>query len=117
MISPPTIEAGNVRFAATFQLAHNTRYHTLHPFGLNRPFAQRDLQRPYQLVAVKRFALAVALDDGEVTQLHTLKRGKARPHAGQNRRRRIAAASSVGRESLTCVSSLPQTDSACLLPP
>jgi len=27
---------------------------------------------------------------------------------GQNRRRRIAARSSVGRESLTCVSRLPQ---------
>src|SRR5205814_10372304 len=40
--------------------------------GLDRPLAQRDINRAGQLVAVERFALRVLLDYGELAQLDPL---------------------------------------------
>src|SRR4051795_2404939 len=40
--------------------------------GTARALAQGDLRRAHQLVAIKRYAAAVALDHGELAQLHPL---------------------------------------------
>jgi hypothetical protein len=58
-----------------------------------------------QLVAIERHFAAGLLDHHEVAQLHALEGGEAAAAIGQTRRRRIAAPSSAGRESFTCVSS------------
>src|ERR1700754_3945686 len=69
---------GNLRLAAAFELAHDGGHHLLHPFRLDRAFAQTDLQRAHQLVAVERHPSAIALDDGEFTQLHPFEGGEAK---------------------------------------
>mgnify|MGYP007000128774 CR=1 len=58
--------------------------------------------------AVERRPFAILFDHREFAQLNPFKGVKRAPHAGQARRRRIEALSSVGRESFTCVSLLPQ---------
>src|SRR5882757_1482975 len=63
---------GNLRLAAAFQLAHDRGHHLLDPFRIDRPLAQRYLQRAHQLVAVERHTAAVALDHGQFAQLHPL---------------------------------------------
>src|SRR3954471_14961944 len=68
---------GDLGLAAAFQFAHDRRDHFLHPLRLDRALAQRDLQRADQLVAIERHAAAVALDYGELAQLHPLKGGEA----------------------------------------
>ena len=49
----------------------------LDPLGVDRPFAQRYLQRAHQLVAIERHPAAIALDDREFAQLHPFKGGEA----------------------------------------
>ena len=83
--------------------------HLLDTLRLDRTFAQRDLHRAHQLVAIERHASAVALDHDQFAQLHALERGEAEI-AGQAN----AAAADHGRdprsaaESFTCVSRLAQ---------
>src|SRR5260370_3854331 len=51
------------------------------PIDLRRvdiPFARRMADGARKFVAIERFALAVFLEDGQVTQLHPLERGEAR---------------------------------------
>src|SRR5882757_412270 len=67
---------GNLRLAAAFELAHDGRDHLLDPLRIDRPLAQRDLQRAHELVAVERHPAAVALDHREFAQLHPLESGE-----------------------------------------
>src|SRR5437764_790806 len=68
---------GDLGLAAGLELAHDRRYHLFDALGIDRAFAQRDLDRAHQLVAIKRHPTAVALDHGELTQLHALEGGEA----------------------------------------
>src|ERR1700761_8923638 len=63
--------------AHAFQLAHDFRHHLVDPFGLDRALAAGDLHRSQKLVAIERHAPAVALDHGELAQLHALEGGEA----------------------------------------
>src|SRR5215471_14513659 len=63
--------------AETFELAHDLRHHLLDSLGIHRSFAQRDLHRSHQLVAIEWHAPSVALDDDELAQLHALEGGEA----------------------------------------
>ena len=106
--SSPICVRGDLALARAFEPAHDAVDHALDALGLDRPLAQRERDRARELVAVERHALAVLLHHGELAQLHPLEGGEARAAGGQKRRRRIAALSSVGRESFTWVSSWPQ---------
>ena len=57
--------------------AHDAVDHALDALGIDGALAQRDLHRAHQLVAIERHALAGALDDGELAQLHALEGGEA----------------------------------------
>src|SRR5947207_2954506 len=70
--------ARNLGVARTFELTHQGIDDALDAFGLDRPLAQRDVDRAGQLVAIERFALPVLLDDCQLAQLHPLKRREAR---------------------------------------
>src|SRR5262249_674689 len=63
--------------AETLQLAHDLRYFLLDPLRIDRALAQCDLDRTHELVAVERHAAAIALDDGQLAQLHALESGEA----------------------------------------
>src|SRR5215475_2499148 len=67
----------DLALALAFQLAHDLRHRLLDPLLLDRTLAQRDLHRAQELVAVERHTPAVALDHGQLAQLHALKRGEA----------------------------------------
>src|SRR6185369_9898167 len=68
---------GNLRLAAAFEFAHDRGDHFFDSLGIDRAFAQGDLQRAHQLVTVERHAPAVALDHGQFAQLHPLEGGEA----------------------------------------
>src|SRR4029079_7060453 len=68
---------GYLALAEALELADNLRHHLVDALGLDRPLAQRDLDRPQQLIAIERHAPAVALDDDELAQLHALEGGEA----------------------------------------
>ena len=80
-------------------MAHDAVDHALHPFGFDGTLAQSDLHRALKLVPVEGHAAARALDDDEFPKLHPLEGREATPAIGANAARRIADASSVGRES------------------
>ena len=50
--------------------------HALDHVGIDRPLAQRDLDRAHQLVAIERHAPARSLDDLQLAQLHALESGE-----------------------------------------
>jgi hypothetical protein len=58
-------------------LPHDAVDHALDPLGIDSAFAQRNLHRSLQLVAIERHAPAGALDDHDLAQLHALERGEA----------------------------------------
>src|SRR5215813_8837181 len=64
----------DLALALAFQLAHDLRHRLLDPLLLDRALAQRDLHRAQKLVAVERHPPAVALDHGQLAQLHALER-------------------------------------------
>src|SRR6185437_7400905 len=68
---------GDFAFTLALQLAHDLRHHLLDALGLDGALAQRDLHRAQQLVTVEGRAPPVALDDGELAQLHALEGGEA----------------------------------------
>src|ERR1051326_6385395 len=68
---------GHFALAEALLLAHDFGHDLVDAFGLDRAFAQRDLHRAQELVAVERHAPAVALDDDQLAQLHTLESGEA----------------------------------------
>ncbi len=68
---------GDFALALALELAHDLGHHLLDALGLDRALAQRDLHRAHQLVAVERHAAAVALDHGQLAQLHALEGGEA----------------------------------------
>src|SRR5262249_22588327 len=63
---------GDLAFADALKLAHDLRHHLINLLRIDRPFAQRDLHRPQELVAVERHAPAIALDHNQFAQLHPL---------------------------------------------
>src|SRR5262249_59606124 len=63
--------------AEALELAHDLRNGLLDAVGIDVALAQRDLDRSRELVAVERHAAPVALDDGQLAQLHPLEGGKA----------------------------------------
>src|SRR5262249_61621924 len=63
---------GDVAFADALELADDLRHHLINALRIDRPFAQRDLHRPQELVAVERYAPAIALDHNQFAQLHPL---------------------------------------------
>ena len=95
-------------FAETFEFAHDLGHRLFDPFGIDIALAQRDFHRTRELVAVERHAAAVALDDLNSRSCTRSKVVKRKLQARHTRRRRMAAESSVGRESFTCVSRLAQ---------
>src|ERR1700748_1246847 len=48
--------------AGALEAADDAVHHALQPLAVDRSFAQRDLHRAHQLLALERLALAVALD-------------------------------------------------------
>src|SRR5260370_29144725 len=75
--------AADLGLARTFELAHQRIDHALDPLRLDRPLAQRDIDRASQLLPVERFALVVLFQHGQLAQLHPLE--------GREARRAIAA--------------------------
>src|SRR4029453_2698445 len=69
---------GNLALALALEFAHDLGDDLLDALGLDRALAQRDLYRAQELVAVERHATAVALDHGELAQLHPLEGGEAK---------------------------------------
>src|SRR5579872_2181013 len=70
--------AGDLGLTGTLELAHDGIDDPLDALGLDRPLAQRNVDRARELVAVEGLALGVLLDHGELAQLHALKGGEAR---------------------------------------
>src|SRR5262249_6498243 len=68
---------GDFALALALELAHDLGYRLLDALGLDWALAQRDLHRAQELVAVERYAAAVALDHHQLAQLHALERRKA----------------------------------------
>src|SRR4029453_7244177 len=60
----------DVGLAGAFELAHNRRDHPLDPIGIDRPLAQRDLDRAHELVAVEGHPPPRSLDDLQLAQLN-----------------------------------------------
>src|SRR6476661_9850708 len=67
----------DLALALAFQFAHHLGDDLVDALGLDRTLAQRDLHRAQQLVAIERYAAAIALDHDELAQLHALERGEA----------------------------------------
>src|SRR5207344_1586786 len=67
---------GNLGLSAAFELAHDSGDHLLDPLRIDRAFAQGDLERAHELVAVERHPAAIALDDRELAKLHPLESGE-----------------------------------------
>src|SRR5262249_1654665 len=67
----------NVALARALQPPHDAVDDTLEPIGIDRPLAQGHLHRAHQLVAIEGFALAGALDHGQLAQLDPLEGGEA----------------------------------------
>src|SRR5215813_3751778 len=99
---------GDLAFADALKLAHDLRHHLINLLRIDRPFAQRDLHRPQELVAVERHAPAIALDHNQFAQLHPLESRETEIAAQTDPATRMTDESSVGRESFTWVSRLPQ---------
>src|SRR5208282_887567 len=66
------IIARDIGLARTLQLPHQRIDDALHPLGLERPFAQRDVDRSGKLVPIEGFTLSIFLDYGQFTQLDAL---------------------------------------------
>ena len=109
MTSLPMLSGGDLGLAGAFELPHDARYHALDPVGLDRPLAQRDLDRAHAACR-DRTAPAVPIasrpcSSRNCTRSKVVKRP---PQSGQWRRRRMAEPSSEGRLSFTWVSLLLQ---------
>jgi hypothetical protein len=97
-----------ISLARAFQPPHDAIHHPLQPPGSTTP-AQRDLHGAQQLSRSNGSRCPVVFTTRQLAQLHALERREAGAQFGHRRRARIRAAlSSVGRESLTCVSSFAQ---------
>ena len=68
---------GNIGCTGAFELADDRRNHPLDPVGIDRPLAQRDLDRTHQLVAIEGHPPPRSLDDLQLAQLRPLEGGEA----------------------------------------
>src|SRR5690606_27476704 len=66
----------DLEFAAALELPHNPRHGALDAIGIDIALAQRDIEGPHELVAVKRHLAARAFDHDQLAQLDALEGGK-----------------------------------------